>query len=80
MPGNCGKYFAQILVFRIFLQVVQNTLRVFQKLVDKSFRKCLDISGPFSDDFGKHRLPSYDVLGCISNTLEVVHWLGVNQT
>ena len=37
----------------------------FPKLVDKNLRKRLDISGSFSDDFEKHRLPSYDTLGCI---------------
>ena len=60
--------------------MVQNTLRIFRKLVEKNLRKFVDISGSFSDDFEEHRLPSYDVLGCISgNTLEVVHWLSVNQ-
>ena len=44
MPENCGKYFTQILVFRVFLQVVQNTLRIFQKLADKNLRKFFDIS------------------------------------
>ena len=59
------KYFTQILVFGVFLQIVQNTLRIFQQLADKYLGKFLDISGSVSDDFEKHRLPSYDVLGCI---------------
>ena len=47
MSENCGKHFTQILVFRVFLQVVQNTLRIFQKVADKNLCKFLDISRTF---------------------------------
>ena len=55
--------------FRVFLQVVQNTPRIFQTLADKNLcdfcpNKFLFTSGSFSE-FEKDRLLSYDVLACI---------------